>query len=810
MIDTPTTPTARRDRQLELETLAVDMGVARYREALAKDGNAGVPAGMQLIKATVGPLDAAIKAWLDQTGKGLASRSAGVYHFVNQLDTTVTAWITAQVVLGMLHERPTLPRVAPAVTHGLELALNFEAIAKAQPLLAKKLAKKLDKFEEGRNKAVFIRKGAELADVKVIQWDAGTRLRIGTLLVQLLADSTGLITVETVVERAQMKSAIRPTESCRRWLEESHARCELLTPVRMPMVSPPRNWTSPFNGGYLTHKLRKPLVKTRNRDYLSALRDFEMPWVYAAVNTLQATTWAVNTATYEVAKRLWEAGSTLGGLPPAQGDIPVPPKSWEQGTEPDPEVLQAWKVDAARAYEAEGRTVSKRQQVVQKLWCAELMMQHGNRFHYVYNLDWRGRMYPVGPSLTPQGDDLSKGMLQFAGTSHLGDDGAYWLAVHGANTFGVDKVAFAERITWVQDNEAMILACAGDPYVFRDWADADSPFCFLAFCFEWAGLRRWTDAGNPQGTFASALAVAFDGSCNGLQNFSAMLLDPVGGMATGLIPSDKPADIYSEVARASQAIIDATAQGTDEDAPTAQRWVGKMTRKLAKRNTMTVPYGVTQRGMRDQLHKDLAGSLPEHRNDDAAFLAKTNYTAIGNVVVAARLAMDWLKEAAKVAAGVGKPVQWTSPAGLRVLQDYRVEVGERADFDLLGKRFQVVLVKEGEELNPRKQAMGISPNYVHSLDAAHLMRTVLFCAQEGITEFAMIHDSYGCHAGRATALRDCLRDAFVEQYSLPVLSHFRDELGAQLPPEVAALIPPLPPMGSLDLNLIRQSEYFFA
>jgi len=172
--------------------------------------------------------------------------------------------------------------------------------------------------------------------------------------------------------------------------------------------------------------------------------------------------------------------------------------------------------------------------------------------------------------------------------------------------------------------------------------------------------------------------------------------------------------------------------------------------------------------------------------------------------------MDWLKDAAKVAASTQLPVRWTTSAGFMALQDYREAVGTEVDFVTLGRRYRVMLQQDGDKLNTRKQALGISPNFVHSLDAAHLMRTVLFCVQDGITDFAMIHDSYGVHAGKAATLRDNLREAFVEQYSQPVLEQFRNELLAQLPPEKHAELPPLPVMGDLDLQQVRQSEYFFA
>lgn len=793
--------------QYALEDLSVAMGISRYREALAHSGSGDLPPGMQLIKAAMTPMIEALNKWLEETKEGLASRSAGVYYFLQGFEVETLAWVTAQACISQLHQRPYMAAVASSVAMRLEQTINIDSILAANPRLGAKVAKQVAKQSRDNNRLVFIRKGADMVDVKYIQWDTSVRTRIGSLLIEMFAQSTGLVAAETIrLSKDLTRTLLRPTESCTRWLEESHARCELLSPIRLPMVCPPTSWTNPFNGGYLTKEMRQPLVKTFNRAYLTTLKDWDMPWVYASVNALQETAWAVNTPIYETMKALWEASSDSAGLP-SRIPTPLPTRNWEEGTEPDPAVLQSWKVNAAKTYEANAKMDSKRLQVVQKLWTAEMMMERGNQFHFVYNLDWRGRIYPVASSLTPQGDDSAKALLHFARGVQLGEDGAYWLAIHGANSFGVDKVSFEDRIQWVQDHEEMILSCAQDPMMNMSWVEADAPFTFLAFCLEYAALQAWVDAGNEQDTFESHIPVAFDGACNGLQNFSAMLRDPVGGKATGLIPGEKPADIYSEVARASQRIIDSDAAAGHE---VAQRWVGKMSRKLAKRNTMTVPYGVSKRGMRDQLFSELANSDSKHRAADADYLSACNHQAIGDVVVAARLAMDWLKEAAKVAASNGLPVRWTTPAGFLAVQDYREELGDELDFTVLGKRYRLTLNRVGDKLNGRKQALGISPNFVHSLDAAHLMRTVLFCVQDGMTDFAMIHDSYGCHAGHASLLRDNLRSAFVDQYTSPVLEQFRNELLEQLPPELQKELPELPPMGDLDLEQVKRSEYFFA
>ncbi|WP_260851748.1 DNA-directed RNA polymerase, partial [Micrococcus luteus] len=45
-----------------------------------------------------------------------------------------------------------------------------------------------------------------------------------------------------------------------------------------------------------------------------------------------------------------------------------------------------------------------------------------------------------------------------------------------------------------------------------------------------------------------SLPLAFDGSCSGIQHFSAMLRDSIGGRAVNLLPSDTVQDIYKIVA----------------------------------------------------------------------------------------------------------------------------------------------------------------------------------------------------------------------------------------------------------------------
>jgi DNA-directed RNA polymerase len=188
--------------------------------------------------------------------------------------------------------------------------------------------------------------------------------------------------------------------------------------------------------------------------------------------------------------------------------------------------------------------------------------------------------------------------------------------------------------------------------------------------------------------------------------------------------------------------------------------------------------------------------------------------AISQVVVAAEAAMKWLQDVAKVVSSNGLPVVWHTPTGLPVRQFYTTQLAEEVNIFSGGRKVRIQFNRQGTDINPRKQSAGISPNFVHSCDAAHMMRTISMCKSAGINSYSMIHDSYGVHACDTGVLAQTLREAFVIQYSEDVLAKFRDEIISQLVDsgagELVKELPELPPYGDLDINVVLDSEYFFA
>jgi len=73
----------------------------------------------------------------------------------------------------------------------------------------------------------------------------------------------------------------------------------------------------------------------------------------------------------------------------------------------------------------------------------------------------------------------------------------------------------------------------------------------------------------------------------------------------------------------------------------------------------------------------------------------------------------------------------------------------------------------------------------------------------------MIHDSFAVHACDTQTLAAVLRESFIAIYSGDTLGDLMVELSEQLPADVFSELPAPPAMGTLDLNCVRESEFFF-
>lgn len=613
------------------------------------------------------------------------------------------------------------------------------------------------------------------------------------------------------------KTVVRTLDTLLNWIDEADNYLARTAALREPMVHPPIPWTSSRSGGYLksTYLDRKnsTLVRTFNKQYLKTLDSMDISRFLDSLNAVQATPWMINKEVLDVMNWCWDERIPLGSegkeLMPRYEPV-VPPDipegfTYDSYKEQHPEDFVKLMAFRATTFKENMRNRSKRFLAKYCLGLADRYKDY-EAIWFPHNADFRARLYPIPVMLNPQGSDLSKGLLQFAEGKKLGEDGAYWLHVHAANCWGVDKVSNEERVEWTQRNMDAILDSAMNP---KDgmgfWMEADKPVSALAVAFE---LLKYQVHGDE---LVSHLPIYMDGTCNGLQHFSAMLRDEVGAKATNLIPQEKPNDIYAQVADIVKEKSETAAHQGDL---WANAWVPIITRSTVKQPVMTLPYGATLRGMSGQLEEWLKKNNPmlfTYTDTLRAcnWLAKTTYDSIGEVVKAAIDAMNYLQGVARVLAKLDKPVSWMTPIGFPVLQYYMRFDSKRIMATIKGRNIRVSISTDNFILDRGRQGQGIAPNFVHARDSSHLLMTVLLAKQQDINSFAMVHDSYGTHACDTSTLHACIRDSFVDMYSPNVLQEFHENIKKQLEDEQIAMLPEPPMLGNLDLETVRDSEYFF-
>jgi DNA-directed RNA polymerase len=306
-----------------------------------------------------------------------------------------------------------------------------------------------------------------------------------------------------------------------------------------------------------------------------------------------------------------------------------------------------------------------------------------------------------------------------------------------------------------------------------------------------------------------------------LQIFSLLLRDETSGAATNCTPQLIPADIYQTIADAlTLKLAKAQTQGNEQERGWAKQWLqfvgGRMPRKATKRVVMVVPYGGTmhsaQKYLMEWYDDAVAGGAeaiwPFDKFNPTMFLARQLWEVIQENIHSARACMAWFQEVSSICSEHGVPIRWTTPTGFPVKQDYKKFRTDMVETKVGEKVRRLSLRQDTETISPRRQRNGISPNFVHSLDATCLHRVVCRLHDSGVRDFAMIHDSYAVHAAHVPELNRVTREVYRDVFSSDLLNTFRAEVQAHLPSGV--VLPDPPVAGTLNVEGLVDADYFFA
>ena len=635
-----------------------------------------------------------------------------------------------------------------------------------------------------------------------IDWTPDFKLRIGSKVLDIIMQSMeGCFDTYKHWARGKSTFKLGTTPLFDGWIEAFESERGMLNPTMLPLKIPPKAWEvgQPL-GGYYTPRMCNNLdfVKTKNKVHKRWVEEHDLVKHKQAVNRMQRTAWCINERVLKVQEHIYKNDMRIG-IPSSQPlqhrPYPEHLKEVEKSTftPAQREEVLLWKSEVKQTHRLEMKRKGKVLAFLQAHSLAK-ELRNWEELFFAWSCDFRGRVYCATAGLSPQGADTARGLLLFKKRVMLGREGATALAIQGANVYGIDKISFEERVRWVHDNKDLITAIAEDPISHTDlWGSADKPYQFLAFCYEWVDSAYGTDF-----SFMSNLVVARDGSCNGLQHYSALLRDSVGAVATNLTINNKPEDIYQEVADECTRLLKLS------DDPKAYAWLqAGVSRACAKKPVMTLPYGATQQSSKAYILEYVREYWHLFNVEDedeqfvyATFLVPFLWEAIETIVVAARTAMRWLRQYAG-----DSYLQWITPVGFPVYQYYRKTPSKLITTQLLGGIS--LTITNGDFAGVPKvssQRNSIAPNFIHSVDSTHMVMTIL---EVDLPAYAMIHDDYGTHAGNVHLLNKATRKAFYNLYTQhDPLADWAKQLGVH---EMF-----LPPKGDYDIKDILKADYFFA
>ena len=813
------TPAEMISREILWENHQIEEGVAKYREAMLKKDLSDTTGGLKLIKnAMPNTIEAVEDAYTVSEGLVLGAPTKGRQDNWVYMISLLQAEQTALIALNKMFTHCQTPTDKMSQVTSLAKKIG-EALNQQVKFENWKAESKIEAITEGKKKSHaqwLIQKAKGQVDrQRVARWEKKFEnyrnidwgqdvLNIGTKMIDIVcAANPDLFTLETTTVNRKTTRTISMTDTAWAQYEQTEDFAELQRPFLLPTLIQPKEWKyvdGKVQGGY--HHIKSSLFTRGLFAHTSDDATASSQTFLDSVNAVQNTAWKINPYILMVVDMIYGTGSCKGGV--TQNGTQITPsmdaESYDKMTKEDKKAYHEKRtIIVGEIASARGRHSA----FTRKLSIAHKMAEH-SEFFFPHFADFRGRLYPMPSELTPQGDSVAKSLLMFANGKKLGESGLKWLMITAANTFGMDKETLATREQWALDNLEMMARVSSDPLTNEDWNNADEPLIFLAAAKE---ITTAIATGNPA-EFVSHLPNNQDGTCNGMQILSMLGKDQTGAAATNCTASDVRHDLYATVAASVMTILNRDSG----DCAISAEWVSRLQgnfgaqRSTVKRAVMTVPYGVTENGIAEQLVNDRKCNdfVSASRDGAAKVMTSAILEAMTQVNGKAVEIMGYFKEVSGALATEGLPMTWYTPMGLKVTQAYN-RTNKKEVKTILG---DIILQVEDKDLGLDRagQVRSIAPNVIHSLDAAMLQDTVLRMQELGYEDFSMIHDSYGVHAGGVEDLHGALRASALEIFSEDYLAEFHAHAQAQ----VSVALPSPPMQGDYDINEITNAPYFFS
>ena len=767
-------------RQLKNEVAYREEAIERLRESNTKGEQRGYASSTSynqyVLKKSVASIGTRLSTRLKELRRGTSGVDAVlVNEHLKKADTNVIALLTLKVAMDVLgkESKPKLVDVTLAMGRAVETELRLNYYFKCDKDLFKTVENQFHRSTGTRQKGTVFKLRFNREGIEWSTWSNTTAHKIGSWCFDAVAAETGWLIKETVATaKRKHRTIIRYSPEYLKLKETIIEKSEALAFLTYPMECEPVEWSRDQNGGYLTEDIQQQHPLVRARGALQQVKQGDIP--IQMLNNVQRVAYRINPKVLSVINWCYDNHYTVGKFRRETART-IPSRPAEGATE-----------EQIKQYKKNRRDIEdSNAQIEQKNWRSTELKMVANRFkdseriYFPHSFCYRGRIYPLTTSISPQGTDPEKALLYFVNEGPVNE---YYLAWHVATCYGLDKKTHEQRVEWTHHNEHLIKAVAQDPITYRNiWEAADEPWTFLASCFE------YFDCVLTSTKPLSGLPIGVDATNSGLQHLSSMTLDGDAASKCNVTPTSTPADAYRSVAEASLKYIEDKSIHPYID------------RRTCKRVTMCVPYGVSRDSARNYIKEEL-------KNQDFDLSIRGRLTEITRAIYDHAIpevfpgpvdVMNWLQMKAKEIMQYNDKIQWKTPSGFIVVQDLRQSKAVRVQTRLMGSVVSCLVGNSWGDPDVKHHVSALAPNFVHSMDSSMLH----LCFAYWDRPFQVIHDCVSVRSCDVEEISKEIRLHFVEMYKGGVLEDWAEQVGVENP---ISLI-----KNTLDIEEVHNSKYFF-
>ena len=418
---------------------------------------------------------------------------------------------------------------------------------------------------------------------------------------------------------------------------------------------------------------------------------------------------------------------------------------------------------------------------VNKMVLTNAILFRNNIMYFPVFIDFRGRLYPKTAGFSYQGSELIKSLLYYNKGMIINESGLKSLKYYAANCYGFSKKSNLFKLNWIDSHLSEIINIENGFWL----KNAKDVLLALAVSIE---LKNYYN--NPSG-YLSRLPVFIDATCNGLQHLSAMVNEVSLAKRVNIYKStdmDIPEDVYSIMVDTINTNIQKSITKNSSYSNLDKIFIN---RSLIKRSIMTIAYGVTREGIKNQLIDDFF-VLTDHKiNSSRQFTLDKEYiksdiqylvyfsikdiTELANIIhkvlynehTNLRIYVDYLysmnRFLHKLDLKLG--VVWKTPSGLIVEQKYVKKITNTIKTNILKRTKSINISKPSSVVNLRKQNLGIVPNLVHSMDASNISLFINNLLEKNKKlDISTVHDCFASQANNIELISYEVKYAFWQIY----------------------------------------------